>query len=56
MEIEKRARRLSGRQVYALFEKYGLFDFIVQFYDLLHVHGEQYILEDIDARIAELSA
>jgi len=55
MEIVKRARRLSGRQVYELFEKYGLFDFIKEFYELLHVHGEKYILEDIDARIAELS-
>ena len=56
MEIVKRARSLSGHQVYALFEKCGLFDFIKDFYELLHIHGEKYILEDIDARIAELSA
>ena len=56
MEIQKRARKLSGKQVYDLFEKFCLFDFIIEFYDLLHVHGEQYILQDIDERIAELSA
>ena len=53
MEIVKRARQLNGKQVYALFERYGLFAFVMEFYELLHVHGEKYILEDIEARIAE---
>jgi len=56
MEIQKRARGLSGRQVYDLFKRYGLFDFIIKFYGLLHVHGEEYILQDIDAYITEVSA
>ena len=55
MEIVKRARSLSGRQVYSLFEKYNLVKFIIDFYELLHVHGEAYILEDIEDYIAELS-
>jgi len=55
LEIVKRARGLSGRQVYTLFEKYDLFNFVTDFYELLHVHGESYILEDIEERIAELS-
>jgi len=53
MEIVKRAKSLSGKQIYTLFEKYRLFDFVTDFYELLHVHGESYILEDIDAYIAE---
>ena len=56
MEIVKYAKRLSGKQVYALFDRYGLFSFIADYYELLHVHGEGYILDDIDARIAEVSA
>ena len=28
----------------------------MEFYELLHVHGEKYILEDINARIAEQAA
>ena len=56
MEIQKRARNLSGKQVARLFEQYGLFDFVIESYDLLHVHGEKYILQDIDDRIAELVA
>ena len=55
LEIVKRARGLSGKQVFDLFEKYDLFKFINEFYELLHVHGEKYILEDINERIAELS-
>jgi hypothetical protein len=55
MEIVKRARVLSGKQVYSLFEKYDLFRFVMDFYELLHVHGESYILEDINAHIGELS-
>jgi len=55
MEIVKHARGLSGKQVFNLFEKYSLFEFINEFYELLHVHGEKYILEDINERIAELS-
>jgi len=56
IEIVKNARQLSGKQVYSLFEKYDLFKFVIDFYELLHIHGESYILEDIDERIAELSA
>ena len=55
MEIVKRARNLSGRQVYSLFEKYNLLKFVADFYELLHVHGEAYILEDIDDYITEMS-
>jgi len=53
MEIVKRARNLTGRQVYSLFEKYNLVKFVTDFFDLLHVHGEAYILEDIEDYIAQ---
>ena len=56
MEIVKRARGLTGKQVYSLFTEYGLFEFVTDFYELLHVHGEQYILKDIDEHIAEYTA
>jgi len=53
MEIVKQARRLTGRQVNDLFQRYGLFAFVTEFYELLHVHDEQYILQDIDGYIRE---
>jgi len=55
MEIVKRARNLTGKQVYSLFEKHNLFVFVTDFFELLHVHGENYILKDIDEHIKELS-
>jgi len=55
LEIVKRARNMTGTQVYNLFDKYDLFNFVTEFFELLHVHGENYILEDINARINELS-
>ena len=56
MEIVKRSKGLTGKQVHSLFRKYNLFEFVIDFYDLLHIHGEEYILQDIDAYIAEQSA
>jgi hypothetical protein len=56
IEIVKRAKGLTGNQVYALFEKHNLFAFVIDYYELLHVHGEKYILQDIDEYILELSA
>ena len=48
MESYKVHRSLSGRQVSELFEKYGVFDYIREFYDVLHTTGYQYINNDID--------
>ena len=48
MENYKVHRTLTGRQVSELFEKYGVFDYIHDFYDVLHTTGHQYINTDID--------
>lgn len=48
MESYKLHRTLSGKQVSDLFEKYGVFDYIREFYDVLHTTGYQYINNDID--------
>ena len=46
------------QEKYLLFEKYGVFDYIREFYDVLHTTGYQYINHDIDlylkARKAEV--
>ncbi len=41
-------RNLSGKQVLALFDRYGVFDYIREFYDVLHTTGYNYINNDID--------
>lgn len=48
LENYKAHRNLTGREVFALFEKYGVFDYIREFYDVLHTTGHCYINNDID--------
>ena len=48
LESYKVHRNLSGREVLALFERYGVFDYIREFFDVLHTTGHNYINNDID--------
>lgn len=48
MESYKIHKSLTGEQVSWLFEEYGVFDYIREFYDVLHTTGYQYINNDID--------
>jgi len=48
MESYKVYKGLTGKQVAELFSQYGVFDYIREFYDVLHTTGYQYINHDID--------
>ena len=48
MENYKTHRNMSGREVLILFDRYGVFDYIREFYDILHSTGYNYINRDID--------
>lgn len=41
-------RHLEGSEVVALFQKYHVYDFLIQNYEILHTQGEEYILEEIE--------
>lgn len=56
MESYKVHRSLTGRQVAELFEKYGVYDYIREFFDVLHSMGYQYINQDIDMYLQERNA
>lgn len=56
IEIYKRAKRASGRQVYGLFDRYGVLGYIRDCYGALHVTGDNYIVQDIDRFIANQKA
>lgn len=43
LENYKVYKALTGRQVFELFEKYGVFDYIYEFFDVLHTTGYQYV-------------
>lgn len=48
LESYKVYRSLSGKEVVKLFEKYNVFDYLTEFFDVLHTTGESYINHDID--------
>ncbi len=48
LERYKIYKGLTGKQTAELFEKYGVFDYVQEFYDVLHTTGYQYVNKDID--------
>ena len=48
LENYKVYKSLTGKQAASLFERYGVFDYLDEFYDDLHTTGYQYINHDID--------
>ena len=48
MESYKVHKALSGKQVAELFEQYDVYNYIREFYDVLHTTGYQHINRDID--------
>ncbi|WP_444645481.1 DUF3791 domain-containing protein [Caproiciproducens sp. R1] len=51
LEAYKNAHQINGAAALDAFHKYGVFDYINSFYDVLHSTGQQYIVEDIDLYI-----
>ena len=56
IERYRNIKGLSGAEVVKLFNEYGIMDFIRQFFDLLHINGDEYIVLEIDDYIAEQKA
>ena len=56
MESCKVYKSLSGKQVYDLFRQYDVFDYIREFYDVLHTTSYQYINRDIDIYLKSRNA
>lgn len=48
VENYKQYKNLTGKQTVELFTRYGVFDYLHEFYDVLHTTGHQYINHDID--------
>ena len=48
LENYKIHRNLNGQEVSLLFDRYGVFEYIREFYDVLHTTGYNYINNDID--------
>ena len=48
LENYKVPRQLTGNQVFELFKQHNVFDYLIEFYDVLHTTGHKYINHDID--------
>ena len=52
LELYRKEKNLTGKQVLELFRKYGVVEYVMSFYESLHTTGWQYTFEDIDEFIA----
>ena len=51
VEQYKSAKKLNGKQVSELFNRYQVWDYIYSCFEALHTTGVNYIVEDIDLYI-----
>ena len=51
IELYADKKSTPSNEVYALFEKNGILKMLDEDYDILHGHGFEYIIHDIDAII-----
>jgi hypothetical protein len=56
LEEYRNARKLTGRQVITVFDKYGVYDFIEKSYDALHTYGGDEIVWNIGEYIRNRGA
>ncbi len=48
LESYKTKNRLTGVQAYNDFERYGVFSYLKQGFEVLHTQGQDYIVADIE--------
>ena len=52
VEMYKKAKNQSGREAFAYLRRIGADQYIYDMFELLHVHGTEYLLEELDAYAA----
>ena len=56
IEEYKSAKKLPGKAIIDLINRYRVIDYIRNYYGALHTTGRQYIVEDIDLYIGKRAA
>ena len=56
VECYRHNKRLTGAAVEELFSKHGVFEYIMEYFESLHVNGDRYLIEEIDEYIASHQA
>jgi hypothetical protein len=53
IEQYAKAKNMTTDNVVNIFENYGITEHFCEFYDVLHTHGHEWIIEEIDKMINE---
>ena len=48
IEYYKTENRLSGKEVYDLFKRYGVIEYLEEGYEMLHTQGKEWLMKDIN--------
>ena len=48
LETYRAAKQMNGKQVFEMFKRYGVTEYILSCYEALHTTGARFIIEDID--------
>lgn len=56
VEEYKNQKKMTGKEVMALFNQYSVCEYIRDFYEVLHTTGTRYIINDIDLYIKSRQA
>ena len=56
IEEYKNQKKMTGKDVITLFNKYNVCEYIQDFYEILHTTGVKYIINDIDLYIKSYQA
>ena len=56
MELYRREKNLTGKQVAELFSRYNVCDYIREYFGAFHTMCERLVFDDIDAYIARQAA
>lgn len=39
---------ISGEEAFDILSKYGVLEHLIEFYDVLHLHGDRWLMQEID--------
>jgi hypothetical protein len=53
LERYRYSKQLSGKEVIALFKKYGIMKFLGEYFSTLHLFGDRQVIDEIDSYIRE---
>lgn len=54
MERYRHFKGLVGADVAKIFDKYGVYEYIIEHFESLHTMGDRYIVQDIDEYIQKM--